>query len=63
MSKKEEKKLTLYKSRCCESGCDDCPFGFVEKTNPELPSELQKKDEEEITDEQYLEYLEDEYDI
>ena len=27
-------------SRCCQSGCPDCPFGF--KLDPQLPQELKE---------------------
>jgi hypothetical protein len=28
---------------CCQSGCDDCPFGFLKKTclDPTYPKEMQ----------------------
>ena len=55
------------KSRCCQSGCSDCPWGF--KSDPELPQELRevkesscdsKNEDLQALAEKYLEqYLQD----
>ncbi len=32
---------------CCQTGCPDCPWGFNEKFDPDVPIELQLSDETE----------------
>jgi len=49
-------------SRCCQTGCPDCPYGFHEQFNPDVPIELQKKKpHSDLPDdwERYLEMIED----
>ena len=29
------------RGHCCESGCTNCPYGFAEKIDPNVPRELQ----------------------
>ena len=29
--------------RCCQTGCPDCPYGFQEQFDPDIPIELQKE--------------------
>ena len=57
---KPSEKVT--KTRCCQTGCDNCPWGF--KLDPQKPLELQVKNassEEEDVDLDLVEsYLEDE---
>ncbi len=43
-------------SKCCQTGCPDCPYGYGERADPNLPSELQnpwKKDPDKKTKEVY----------
>ena len=35
------KKYLLKRGRCCQSGCHHCPYGYAEKTNPNIPAEFQ----------------------
>ena len=43
-------------SRCCQTGCPDCPYGFQENFNPDIPIELQKKPTSKLSEniEKYL---------
>jgi hypothetical protein len=34
-------KYLLKRGHCCQSGCKHCPYGYSEKVDPEIPSELQ----------------------
>lgn len=34
-------KYLLKRGHCCQSGCMHCPYGYSEKVDPEVPSELQ----------------------
>ena len=35
----------LKRSYCCESGCRNCPYDYHSKVDPEVPSEIQKKNQ------------------
>ena len=30
----------LQTSSCCQTGCPDCPFGYSQKLDPQIPQEL-----------------------
>jgi len=30
----------LKRGYCCQSACLNCPYGFVQKTNPDIPAEF-----------------------
>jgi hypothetical protein len=44
----------LKRGRCCQSGCQNCPYGYGEKVDPSVPAEFsehpeaQKANSEEI---------------
>lgn len=42
-TKTKEESKTELDPRCCQTGCPDCPYGFQEQFNPDVPIELQKK--------------------
>ncbi|TNF31940.1 MAG: hypothetical protein EP319_00710 [Deltaproteobacteria bacterium] len=44
--------------RCCKTGCPDCPYGYQEQFNPDVPIELQKKNASENLPEGFEKYLE-----
>jgi len=31
----------LSRGNCCQSGCQNCPYGYHEKIDPNYPAELQ----------------------
>lgn len=39
------KEYHLKRGYCCQSGCENCPFGF-KKIDPSIPIELQLNDDE-----------------
>jgi hypothetical protein len=51
-----------YDERCCQTGCDGCPYGFETQLDPRIPTEFQREklnqtENLKLTDEQkkYLE--------
>ena len=34
------KSYHLKRGHCCQSGCLNCPYGYSEKVNPNIPQEL-----------------------
>ena len=40
-------KTPTTKDHCCQSGCEDCKFGYNEKVDPSIPAELLPKKESE----------------
>ncbi len=30
-----------YDERCCQTGCDGCPYGFESELDPSIPTEFQ----------------------
>ena len=36
---------------CCQSGCEDCPWGYAEEVDPLIPAELNHRDPTEEEDE------------
>lgn len=34
------KAYLLKRGRCCQSGCTNCPYGYSEKVDPNIPAEL-----------------------
>lgn len=36
----------LKRGRCCQSGCQNCPYGYANKANPDIPAELQSLHQE-----------------
>ena len=53
---KRDKKL---KSRCCQSGCEDCPWGF--RSDPSTPAELLTAVGSNCDDQKSLELLAEKY--
>ncbi|MDC1174777.1 DUF5522 domain-containing protein [Bacteriovoracaceae bacterium] len=35
-------KFLLQRGHCCESACQNCPYDYSSKVDPNIPSELQK---------------------
>ena len=33
-------KYLLDRGNCCQSGCLHCPYGYIQKTDPSIPAEL-----------------------
>lgn len=31
----------VYDERCCQTGCDGCPYGFEAELDPSVPTEFQ----------------------
>lgn len=38
------KAYLLKRGRCCQSGCQNCPYGYGEKVDPNIPSEFQSQE-------------------
>lgn len=36
------------RGHCCKNGCSECPYGFVNTSNPDIPSELNDHWAEEV---------------
>ena len=36
------------RGHCCKNGCYECPYGFVNTSNPDIPSELNDQWSEEV---------------
>jgi hypothetical protein len=34
-------KYLLKRGHCCQSGCENCPYGFTSAVDPNYPAELQ----------------------
>ena len=47
--------------RCCQTGCPDCPYGYTKekKIDPSYPAELQVLEEEELHEEFFTDYDEE----
>ncbi len=43
--------------RCCKTGCPDCPYGYQEQFNPDVPVELQDRGASSILPEDIEKYL------
>ncbi len=37
-TQKDKKK---YDERCCQTGCEGCPYGYESNLDPDVPTELQ----------------------
>lgn len=51
-------KLEDLDPRCCQTACPDCPYGFHDEIDPDVPVELQKRDKSSDIPEEYLKYIE-----
>ena len=59
----KDKPKKIYDERCCQTGCDGCPYGFESELDPTVPTEFQieklnqSKNDLSLTDEErkYLE--------
>jgi hypothetical protein len=43
--------------RCCQTGCPDCPYGFQDQFNPDIPIELQKGNPTQNFPDEFEKYL------
>lgn len=50
------KEFHLKRGHCCQSGCLNCPYGYTEKVDPNIPSEFRDSWDSEV----YYEEDEDE---
>lgn len=42
----------LKRGHCCQSGCLNCPYGYIEKADPNVPAEFNDAWEEFESDEE-----------
>ena len=38
------KAYLLKRGRCCQSGCENCPYGYSSKVDPSIPAEFNNSD-------------------